>query len=69
MLPSPTAGSTHAYKYRYALIVNDECVMRYDNERGKGDHRHVGKTEEPYAFTTPEALFRDFVADIARILK
>lgn len=43
--------------------------MRYDNERGKGDHRHVGKTEEPYAFTTPEALFRDFVADIARILK
>jgi hypothetical protein len=69
MLPSPSAGSAHAYKYRYALIINDECVLRYDNERGKGDHRHIGEAEEPYAFTTPEALFGDFLADIARILK
>lgn len=68
-LPSPVPGSDHSYKYRYALIVNDECVVRYDNERGKGDHRHIGETEEAYAFTSPEALFRDFLADIERMLK
>lgn len=43
--------------------------MRYDNERGKGDHRHFGRREEPYLFTTPEALLADFDADVRRILK
>lgn len=68
-VPSAVAGSGHRFKYRYALIVNDQCVMRYDNERGKGDHRHVGDIEEPYVFVTPEALFRDFLMDIERMLK
>jgi hypothetical protein len=26
--------------------------VRYDNERGKGDHRHIGEAEEEYRFTT-----------------
>jgi hypothetical protein len=41
-LPSPVPGSRHAFKYRPALVVNGVCVLRYDNERGKGDHRHMG---------------------------
>jgi hypothetical protein len=45
-LPSPVPGSSHPFKYQLALIVNGECVLRYDNERGKGDHRHVGDHEE-----------------------
>ena len=40
--------------------------MRYDNETGKGDHRHFGKVESSYAFTTPEALLAAFEQDIAR---
>ncbi|MGO7042359.1 DUF6516 family protein, partial [Rhizobium acaciae] len=43
-------------------------VMRYDNERGKGDHRHLGDLEEPIEFTTLEALFDAFQADMERIL-
>lgn len=41
--------------------------MGYDNERGKGDHRHYGDLEEPYAFTTVEQLVADFEADVARL--
>ena len=40
-LPRPAPGSAHPYKYRLAFIVDDVCVLRYDNEAGKGDHRHT----------------------------
>jgi len=36
----------------------------YDNERPKGDPRHVGKREQPYVFTDVETLIRDFLADV-----
>lgn len=65
-LAVPIAGSTHACKYRLAYVVNGICVVRYDNEAGKGDHRHVGKEERRYRFTTPERLITDFQHDIAR---
>ena len=43
-------------------------MLRYDNERGKGDHRHIGAREEAIGFTTLEALFDAFQADMERIL-
>ena len=66
LLPKPLPPSVHPYKYRLAYVKNRECVVRYDNERGKGDHRHFGGREKPYAFTTPRQLIADFEADIAR---
>lgn len=42
------------------------CVIRYDNEAGKGDHRHYRSNERRYEFTDPDALIRDFERDIAR---
>ncbi len=68
-LPQPVPASAHRFKYRLALVVNGECVMRYDNERGKGDHRHIAGREEAISFTTPEALFDAFEADVERILR
>ncbi|WP_126461289.1 toxin-antitoxin system TumE family protein [Sulfuritortus calidifontis] len=65
-LPKPLAGSLHGYKYRLAYVVNGECVLRYDNEAGKGDHRHFKGKEHPYLFTTPDQLLADFQQDIAR---
>lgn len=65
-VPVPVVGSTHEFKYRLAYVVNGECVLRYDNESGKGDHRHFGAAESKYAFTTPEALLAAFHEDIAR---
>jgi hypothetical protein len=61
-------GSAHPFKYRLALVVNGECVLLYDNERGKGDHRHIGGIEEPITFTTLEALYDAFQADLERIV-
>ena len=42
------------------------CVLRYDNEAGKGDHCHVGEKEQAYLFSTPQRLIADFLADIER---
>ena len=65
-VPDSVAGSPHPFKYRLAYVVNDICVLRYDNEVGKGDHRHVGDVERRYKFTTPDQLITDFQTDIAR---
>lgn len=65
-VPKPLFGSKHSYKYRLAYIVNRVCVLRYDNERSKGDYRHFGLVEYAYLFTTPEKLIADFQKDIAR---
>jgi len=63
-VPSPVSGSTHGFKYRLALVVNGCCVLRYDNEAGKGDHKHMGEREVPFVFTTPQALLDDFWNDV-----
>jgi Family of unknown function (DUF6516) len=64
LLPSPLSGSRHDFKYRLALVVNGRCVLRYDNEAGKGDHKHKGEKEIPFSFTTPEALLDDFWQEV-----
>ena len=63
-LPQPLDGCAHRLKYRLAYVVDGECVLRYDNEAGKGDHRHVHGRETPYEFETLEALQVDFWKDV-----
>lgn len=65
-LPTPVHGSPHIYKYRLAFVVNGRCVLRYNNETGKGDHRHLGEVVKIYKFTTPDQLVADFFSDIER---
>jgi hypothetical protein len=65
-LPGPLAGSSHAFKYRLAFVVRNECVIRLDNEAGKGDHLHVGAKETRYTFVSPEKLVADFEHQIER---
>ena len=65
-LPRPAAPSGHSFKYRLAYVVGGRCVIRYDNEAGKGDHRHAGRREQPYAFTSAQRLLEDFESDIGR---
>ncbi len=59
-LPKPTPGSMHLFKYRLAFVVNEVAVLRFDNETGKGDHKHVGHKEMPYTFTSLDQLMADF---------
>ena len=63
-VPRPVRGSTHDLKYALALVVDDLCVLRYDNEAGKGDHRHIGDAEFSYQFVTGPQLFDDFWKDV-----
>lgn len=65
-VPEPVLPSAHLFKYRLTYVVKERCVLRYDNERGRGDHRHTETTEEPYAFSTPDQLMADFETDVAR---
>jgi hypothetical protein len=44
--------------------VKGICVLRYDNEAGKGDHKHVGSIETGYRFTTHTQLLADFWRDV-----
>ncbi len=64
MLPRPVPGCLHPFKYRLAFIVDGVCVVRFDNERGKGDHKHIGAREVPYAFTSLPQLVKDFLIEI-----
>lgn len=70
-VPRSLRGSAHQFKYRLALVVDGVCVLRYDHEAGKGDHRHAGDTEENYDFTNTEALLSDFWSDVEtwRVMK
>ena len=34
--PRAARGSRHAFKYRLALVVDEVCVLRYDDQSGKG---------------------------------
>ncbi len=64
-LPEKTAENPHGLKYRlYYGFADGTCVIRYDNETGKADHRHVGDREERYAFKDVETLVADFLKDI-----
>lgn len=67
LLDAPLPGCVHPFKYRlFYGELDGRCLVRYDNERGKGDHRHLPASEEPYRFTTLRRLIEDFETDVER---
>lgn len=64
-VPTPVPPSPHGFKYRFAYIVDGARVIGFDNERGKGDHRHEDGRETPYRFTNVDTLVADFLAAVA----
>ena len=66
-LPRKTPERPHGIKYRlYCGLQDGRCLVRYDNESGKGDHRHYKNREVPYRFIDVETLIRDFLSDVAK---
>ncbi len=63
-VPQPVVGSSQAFKYRLFYGRGGVRIVGYDNERPKGDHRHIDGVETPYAFTSVEKLVSDFLADV-----
>jgi len=67
-LPETTVDRPHGLKYRLYCGKEGRCIVRYDNETGKGDHVHYGEEDEhPYRFISLERLIMDFHTDIERL--
>lgn len=63
-VPRPVPPSEHGFKYRLVFVRDGQRVVGYDNERGKGDHRHLGDAEKPYRFKGVPKLLEDFMRDV-----
>ena len=66
-LPHASQDRPHGLKYRLYCGRDGQCLVRYDNEAGKGDHRHYGDQEEVYRFQSLEQLIEDFRTDCTRL--
>jgi len=66
-VPEPVPPTTHGLKYSLIYIVDGQRIVGYDNERGKGDHRHLGTLETPYLFVSAKVLIGDFRADVLAV--
>ncbi|TAN53677.1 MAG: hypothetical protein EPN21_00830 [Methylococcaceae bacterium] len=65
-VPDTIPPSEHFYKYRLVYVENGKRVIGFDNERGKGDHKHVEDTETPYLFVDVDKLIDDFIAEVEK---
>lgn len=71
-LPAADTERPHGLKCRLYYGQSGQCLVRYDNERGKGDHRHYrdgegNEQEEGYAWISVQQLMTDFKGDIERL--
>jgi hypothetical protein len=65
-LPGRSAERPHGLKYSLFYGRAGQRIVGYDNEAGKGDHRHYGDRETPYRFVSLEQLIEDFWSDVTR---
>ena len=66
-VPAAVPGSGHLFKYSLFYGSGEHRLVGYDNEAGKGDHRHYGDQEEAYVFTTFRQMLADFLADVRQL--
>ena len=65
-LPEPTKERPNGLKYSLFYGRPGLRIIGYDNEAGKGDHRHHYEQEQPYTFVSFEKLIDDFMLDVRR---
>lgn len=68
-VPEPVPPSEHPFKYRLVFVRDGQRLVGYDNERGKGDHKHLGKIEMTYTFVDEDRLLEDFWQDVMEATK
>ena len=66
-VPKTDPERPHGLKYRLFYGYSGNCLVRYDNEKGKGDHCHYGSREESYSWVSVEQLIENFRADIKNL--
>jgi Family of unknown function (DUF6516) len=68
-VPKPTPPSRHRFKYSLVYVVSGRRALGYDNERGKGDHRHFAGREESFIFSSIEQLLARFTTEVEAMRK
>ena len=68
-VPAPVPPGDHPFKYRLVFARDGRRVVGYDNERGKGDHRHIGRKELRHEFVDEDKLLQDFWQDVKEATK
>lgn len=67
LVPEPVPPCRHRFKYSLFYGKDGHRLVGYDNERGKGDHKHILGIETPYAFVSETQLIADFLADVKAV--
>jgi hypothetical protein len=65
-VPRPVSPSEHFFKYRLVYVVGEQRVIGFDNEHGKGDHKHIAGQEMAYMFRGVDQLLDDFFAEVKK---
>ena len=63
-VPRPVPPSAHGFKYRLVFVREGQRLVGYDNERGKGDHKHLRDRQVNYTFVDIQTLVEDFLRDV-----
>ena len=66
-LPGVSSERPHGLKYSLFYGQDGVRLVGYDNERGKGDHKHIRDVETRYRFVGVEKLVADFMADVEKL--
>lgn len=64
LVPKPVPPSEHKLKYSLYFGFPGRRIVGFDNERGKGDHMHIGDRESVYVFSGVEQLIFDFLSAV-----
>jgi hypothetical protein len=67
LVPEPVPPSEHRFKYSFFFGRPGVRLVLFDNERGKGDHKHIREVESDYAFESVEKLTADFLAAVRAV--
>lgn len=68
-VPQPVPPSENFFKYRLVYIVSGVRILGYDNERGKGDHRHFHGVESSLTFVSIDILLEAFTSEVEKLRK
>ena len=63
----PVPPSPHRFKYSFFYGRAGKRLVLFDNECGKGDHKHIGEIESGYVFESIAKLTADLMAEVRRI--
>ena len=68
-VPAVDSERPHGLKHSLFFGRDGRRIVAYDNERGKGNHKHIEGRESRCRFVSMEQLVADFLMDVERARK